>query len=48
VSLEVVRCAENKAVKFLLEAILKDEVFHHSLLKNVIIHLKTNYTVNPL
>jgi rubrerythrin len=27
---------ENKAVKFLLEAILKDEVFHHSLLKNVL------------
>jgi hypothetical protein len=25
-----------KAVKFLLEAILKDEVFHHSLLKNVL------------
>ncbi len=27
---------ENKAVKFLLEAILRDEVFHHSLLKNVL------------
>jgi rubrerythrin len=27
---------ENKAVKFLLEAILRDEIFHHSLLKNVL------------
>ncbi len=26
---------EDKAVKFLLEAILKDEVYHHALLKRV-------------